>query len=464
MPTLPASDGKNYEFPEGTTAETAKKFLSKKGLSIRKQGAEPAAQTATRPYFDPQNPMAGVPSSSVPVGGFGRGIATQQTAKDVQAGAQTGSDILREGVAGAAVMAPFAAAAPFTGGTSIPAGAGIMGMAGLTGGALSQITDKILGGENKSAGRIGGEIVMSGLYGGTQELALGTAIKYGGPALSGVLLRAASKSAKGRSVLTDMTQEAYGALNEAVKGRNADPTPVYRRFLNMIDKIPVGEGPVVSKLAGKITGTVGELISQVRAALEADPLVSNPEKPMELLIQMHSEANQIAFSPLKDVRAAARKGAEKFANDLRELITKNLNPAERKLFEAAKSIDKTQMDFSTGGAVARYLGRKLLVGSIGTIAGGGPLGAGAVAADVAAQWVEQKAAPAILEHAITKNRAAYQKAIKLIRENPQDLPKIVSEMSSQLLKGIPTRTFNKLVEMAGDELFPKEAPDAAQAR
>jgi hypothetical protein len=127
---------------------------------------------------DPQNPMIGVPSASVPIAGFGGGMATLQTAKDVQAAAVKGESALRTGASMAAGTAALAGLAPLAGAAgAVGTVSGLTGVGAMTGiGGISsvvkQATDYVLGGEKKSIKDLGKEVAIDALITGASQGAL----------------------------------------------------------------------------------------------------------------------------------------------------------------------------------------------------------------------------------------------------------------------------------------------------
>jgi hypothetical protein len=192
MPNLPASDGKNYSFPEGTTADVAMGFLKSKGLSLRSAGGGSPADAVE----------SSMPPGNLPVG---MGL-TQSDVKSAQnwmgeKAAQGLSAIETSGNLIALTVAP---------GVSTPAKLGLAGltprMAKVANGLLaaaSRTTAAAGTGGALNIGREGGAArgaaVQGGIQAGAEAISplLGAIIR---PLSSGAV-RLAEKSPIGRAML-----------------------------------------------------------------------------------------------------------------------------------------------------------------------------------------------------------------------------------------------------------------------
>jgi hypothetical protein len=351
-----------------------------------------------------------------------------------------------------ATVAPFVLAAPFTAGTSLAAGGAIMGGAGLASGATREAMDATAG-EKKSWGEVTKNLAWDTVIGAGTEMGLRPIAALGGKFLEGQLLRSAQKSQAGKKMVEGLETDAHQAIEGLVKGREADVRGIYQSFVGKLTKIPKGRGPTGEILAGEPKGAVGDLAEAVRKELATDSaggLSSVTKKGMDELIQMHSHLNELVHSPAaKEVTQAARKAAGELADDMRGLITKNLSPEERSLFEGAKEITKQKLGLYAGQNLASQVVKRMAGGAVGLAAGlathSYQIG---LAAGGAAEAIETKFAPIVLEHLATAGKLPFQKAVNAILKSPETSETILNNAIPGLLKSIPVEFRNTVKEYA----------------
>lgn len=450
MPVLQASDGNDYNFPDGTTADVAQKFLRSKGLTMR--GAAQSGATVTG-EFDPNIPSAGAPVAML----GGRGI-TSGMAKSGEAAAEKASETIKKGVILATSMTPFIAAAPFTGGMSIPAGAATMGAAGLASGVIREGGEKLAGGPNKSALDLAKTLSLDTLFGAGTEVGLRAIPALGGKLLENLALRASGKSAAGKLAITKLESAAHEEVQGLVANRTADVRKAYGDFLTKLAQIPKGKGQVGQHLAGYPEGQVGDLASEITKDLASGQLT----QPMDALVRMHSSANQMAFDLIrsgKGASAPARKAVAEFADDLRGLITQGMSPAEKNVFEAAKQITKTRMEADVATSLAETLTKRALVGTIGgALTHSIPGGAAAAGASAAADVVTKKYAPVVLQYLISHEKLAFNQAVKSLSGATPAAAKATADEMFRLLPRTLTQAMTKEAAVAKTKPETEETP------
>lgn len=408
MPTLPASDGKDYNFPEGTTAETALGFLKSKGLSVRSGVA--AAKPTSVPFSEPENPMMGVPATSIPVAGLGTGIGTLQTAKDVQTGAKKGEEALRKGTSLAAGTAAFVGLAPLAAGAGLAGGLGYGALAGLTSGTARQGVEYVLGGEKKSLKDLsietGVDTVLGALGEGTVRT--GTAmLRLGGEkVLLPLVARTAAKADQGLRTLQDYGTKLMNGIRLVTKGAG-EPKMSTREMLGELDNrlsvIRTGPSDAFAErwpgLLTKIHAAQGDLASMVEIkgelsqwAYKGKGLKFEEESALKWLSE---ELDRKIGVTMKQIGGG---DAQSLYNGLKEnwAQTKRFSGGLQLTSEVLKRMFARSIPAAIGAGAGYYEGKQY--GPAGGVIGAA---VGATTADAMAQRV----APWVLERMLTDKAA-----------------------------------------------------------
>lgn len=435
MVTVPGYD-KPVEFPDSMSNADIEKVLQNQTKSFAQPKGEVSRLAGE--HLKHMNPNAPEGPGMIERG-IGKVVGTETAAR------------MKGELPAAAGMVAMAALPEVPIGQKIVQFAGALKRVG-AGVAASGVTKGALGG---SAGEVRDEARDAALYGAFGEgvgVAVGQLAKVGGKTFERVVLNAAQQSQKGMKLIGDMETAAHQTLEKMVTGRSASVRDAYQALIDKLGNVPKGAGAAAEKLSGAGKNAVTELADAVSSDLRkvgAEGMPSLIEQPMEALITMHSRANRLAYGLGADVSKPVQKAAQEFADDLRGIITKNLTPEERTIFEATKNITKEGARWGFASRLAEIAGKRAL----GLIVGGATFGmthspVGALAATLGTEALEQKAAPIILQHLMETNRTAVQKAVEAAVGNPQRADEILRTAGNALARMVPKELTARIKEMA----------------
>lgn len=441
----------NVNFPKGMSdsdkASALKKLYPKKA-----------------PYFDPQNPMAGAPSSSVPVGGFGGGMATQQTAKDVQAAAAKGEKVERNVAAGAAGTAAFAGLSPFMAAGGVGAGILAGGAAGLTSGTARQAVEYVLGGEKKSLKDLGTELGIDTILGAATEPGIRTGsylLKMGKEkVLLPIIASAAIKADRGLTALQNQGTKLMNGIRLVAEGAGS-PKMSTRE---MLDSFNDAVEPLAGAHSKAFAARWPDVLTSIHAA----------DGDIPLLIKAKGQISQWAWKGegLDYEEITALKGLEKEMGRKITATMKQIGGEDgRDLYKALNTNVEQTRKFDEGVKFTGQVLKRMFSRSIPALVGGGAgayegsqkYGAtggvvGAAVGATAGEAMVQRVAPAVLERMFT-DKAAGPVARQALNKMMQGEMK---EAEGLMKRAIVQSGVQEI--MAPLMKKPKETPDAASNR
>jgi hypothetical protein len=374
-----------------------------------------------------------------------------------------------KGVKMGAAFAPFALAAPFTGGLSLGYGALAGAGEGLASGFISEGLDTATGEPKKTASQLAKSLAWDTVLGIPGE-ALKPLLAIGGKPLEEVVIRTAAKSAAGDLYIKRIENAGHEALQSMTKDRTGAFRGVYQGFRDAIAAIPRATkdaDPGMKVLAGSpVGGNVAGIFDAVTKSLEPviDPLTGIAKElplkqSLDVLIRAESNAMQMAF----DVAHGASKASTPvsialtdFATGLRNVISKNLSPAERRLFEATKDVTKARMDASLASTLGEQITKKAVAGAIGAAVGAVPGAAGAIAAEQIVSVAAKRYAPAALKWLAEHDKLGIEKAIQGLYEHPEMMEATARDFARKLPKAL----FASLPVEIKNALSPKPSTQA----
>lgn len=360
--------------------------------------------------FDPNNPMAGVPASSIPVGGFGGGMATMQTAKDVQSAAVSGEKALRTGAGAAAGVATAGALAPFAAGATLGAGLAAGAATGLASGTARHAVEAVLGGENKSLKDVSRDLAIDTVLGTGNEAAIRTGsylMKLGGEkVILPLVARAAARTDQGIRTLQDFGVKMMNGIR-TVADDAGSPTIRYQdmlgKFNDAMSVIRTGHSDTFAK-------RVPDLLEKLHAS--GGDLAS--------MVEIKGSLSQFAYkgSGLNFEEAAALKNLTQDMDQAIALKMKQIGGADGKaLYTGLKENWEQVKKYSAGLDFTAEAVKRLTVRGALAIAGGGAgyqagkkygtVGGiiGATAGAAAADMLAKQVSPMILERMLADKAA-----------------------------------------------------------
>lgn len=290
-----------------------------------------------------------------------------------------------------------------------------------------------------------------GLFGEGIGVSLGALAKVGGQAFERVVLNAAQKSQQGSNIVSAMETKASQAVEQMVKGRSANVSEAYNAFTERLAAIPKGTGKVGASLGG-----VGEAVQKLSDNISSDLRSVDPgglpnlrEQPLDALVAIHSRITRLAYGLGEETPQPAREAVKSLAADIRNTITKQMAPEERAVFEASKSITKDGIEWGLSAQLSKLVAKRAISGTVGLVVGAGThsFTAGAAAA-LGTEALEQKVAPLVLQHMVSTNKMAFQKAIATAAGDPVTAGRTLQVMSVAMARALPRELKDRIKEMA----------------
>lgn len=365
-----------------------------------------------------------------------------------------------------AAMVPFAIAAPMTAGTSLAAGAGIMGAAGLASGLAREGTKKAIGSSEVPKGWDLAKAVGADVAWGASGEATGRGLFLAASQLPKAIEHAANKSAAGKALL----EKAYAGIRselDAVVGKR--PVNVERPLLDAkrrLEALPEGKGAFGEQftgLTGKAEETYSNIVEGVKAKREAAKATKSLTKlkarqtklenvtsgvqageavaktgremiaemeaklekingrisshqPLDALIEIKGNAQQMAYGPTTNVRE--RPVFRDMAETLDKIIKEQIagDPQAAALYKRANDLGKTVFQVPVASTMAqrfihsyasRLVGYSIFGAGAGAYFGHSPMAAAAGAAAGAGVSVGvPKLATLILQQTMDHPKAA----------------------------------------------------------
>jgi hypothetical protein len=256
---------------------------------------------------------------------------------------------------------------------NIPMAAGMLATAGTSAGPLAAgaafastkgLAEKALG-SDKSPRQAASDFVWDTVLVAAPDKLLKTAAKIGGPVFEKFVLSSAMKTQKGENLLKTADNAAHDAVTKSpeVVGRTGDITAAYRKFVDYVDSLPHGEG-ATEKAYGTLQGAAKKLYDVASADIGAvDAATGLPKpaaQPLDALIRYESKWMQEAYNAAEGGATgksenAAAEAMKTFANEVRGVITKELPPKARQMFEYAKGLTSARYEASATQAIAKNI-------------------------------------------------------------------------------------------------------------